>query len=176
MNGYRILPNYTYDDYCQWEGKWEIIDGIPYAMSPMPSPRHQLLANEIGALLSNQLKSQKCSCRVYQTVDVRINDHTVVCPDIVVACQSIEKNYIDFPPTIVVEIFSPSTKVKDLNTKFDMYENFGIPFYIMVDPETNTISIYQLSDKHYEKIDPNSVKIDLGNGCQLITNMSQIFD
>lgn len=170
-----MLPNYTYDDYCQWEGRWEIIDGIPYAMSPMSSPRHQLLANEIGALLSNHFKSQKSHCRVYQAVDVRINDHTVVCPDIVVACQSIEKNYIDFPPTIVVEIISPSTKVKDLNTKFDLYESFGIKVYIMVEPDANTISIYKLVEKHYELIEPHIMNIDLENGCQIATDMSQIF-
>jgi hypothetical protein len=24
------LPHYTYDDYAQWEGRWEIISGVPY--------------------------------------------------------------------------------------------------------------------------------------------------
>jgi hypothetical protein len=37
----KILPHYTYEDYCRWEGQWELIDGIPYAMSPMPRPQHQ---------------------------------------------------------------------------------------------------------------------------------------
>jgi hypothetical protein len=37
------LPHYTYDDYVQWEGNWEIINGIPYAMSPAPSKKHQQL-------------------------------------------------------------------------------------------------------------------------------------
>ncbi len=26
----KILPHYTYEDYCHWEGRWELIDGIPY--------------------------------------------------------------------------------------------------------------------------------------------------
>ncbi len=29
----RYRPHYTYNDYCQWEGKWELIEGIPYALS-----------------------------------------------------------------------------------------------------------------------------------------------
>jgi hypothetical protein len=37
----KILPHYTYSDYEQWEGQWELIDGIPYAMSPLPVPKHQ---------------------------------------------------------------------------------------------------------------------------------------
>ena len=39
----KILPYYTYEDYCHWEGRWELIDGIPYAMSPAPNPIHQWL-------------------------------------------------------------------------------------------------------------------------------------
>ena len=27
-------PHYTYEDFCQWEGQWELIQGIPYAMTP----------------------------------------------------------------------------------------------------------------------------------------------
>ena len=41
-NKYR--PHYTYDDYCQWEGRWELIEGMPYAMSPAPVPAHQRVA------------------------------------------------------------------------------------------------------------------------------------
>jgi hypothetical protein len=35
--GAKILPYYTYytyEDYLHWEGRWELIDGIPYAMTP----------------------------------------------------------------------------------------------------------------------------------------------
>jgi len=34
----RYRPYYTYDDYCQWEGRWELIEGMSYAMSPLPVP------------------------------------------------------------------------------------------------------------------------------------------
>ncbi|HEO65459.1 MAG TPA: Uma2 family endonuclease, partial [Spirochaetes bacterium] len=35
------IPRYTYEDYVNWEGRWELIDGLPYAMSPLPSINHQ---------------------------------------------------------------------------------------------------------------------------------------
>jgi hypothetical protein len=41
---FRLLPHYTYDDWLNWEGQWELIEGIPYAMSPMPVPNHQRIA------------------------------------------------------------------------------------------------------------------------------------
>ena len=33
----KIIPHYTYDDWINWEGKWELIEGHPIAMSP---PHH----------------------------------------------------------------------------------------------------------------------------------------
>lgn len=41
------LPHYTYDDYARWEGDWELIEGVPFAMSPAPSIRHQSLSVSI---------------------------------------------------------------------------------------------------------------------------------
>jgi hypothetical protein len=37
MSAVKLLPHYTYEDYCHWEGRWEVIDGISYAMIPAPS-------------------------------------------------------------------------------------------------------------------------------------------
>jgi hypothetical protein len=50
------IPNYTYSDYCKWEGNWEVIEGIAYAMSPMANPRHQYLATEISISLRKNIK------------------------------------------------------------------------------------------------------------------------
>jgi hypothetical protein len=43
----KYLPYYTYEDYKQWEGNWELINGIPYAMAPSPLKKHQLVAVRI---------------------------------------------------------------------------------------------------------------------------------
>lgn len=51
MSAVKLLPHYSYDDYCNWEGRWELIEGLPFAMSPTPSPRHQwVVANIIYEL------------------------------------------------------------------------------------------------------------------------------
>src|ERR1700724_3853005 len=83
-----ILPHYTYDDYRLWEGRWEIIDGIPYAMSPAPSLRHQLVTGNIIGELRNALKSTECNeaCKVYNFIDLKISEDTVVQPDVSVVC------------------------------------------------------------------------------------------
>ena len=77
---------YSYKDYVQWEGRWELIDGIPYAMSPAPTPKHQMIANTLGALFYLALKNCK-HCKAYQFVDFKIAEHTVVQPDISILCR-----------------------------------------------------------------------------------------
>jgi hypothetical protein len=61
MSAIQLLPRYTYDDYVQWEGKWEIIYGIPYAMAPAPVPKHQYLASNLATEFTIALKKcKKC--------------------------------------------------------------------------------------------------------------------
>jgi hypothetical protein len=52
----RILPHYTYADYKHWEGNWELIEGIPYAISPAPLPKHQYIASNLTGELRNAVK------------------------------------------------------------------------------------------------------------------------
>ena len=90
----KILPYYTYDDYCIWEGKWELIYGIPYAMSPAPTTKHQRIT---AALLSEfHFALKKCKhCRVYDPVDYKVAEDTVIQPDVLVICGKPKLNFLD---------------------------------------------------------------------------------
>ncbi len=171
----KILPNYTYDDYCQWEGMWELIDGIPYSMSPMPSPLHQRISSEILTEFSVLLKQNKCSCTVYQPIDLKIDEHTVLNPDLLIVCEPIEKQFLDFPPQLVVEILSPSTRLKDLNTKFELYQNFGIPYYIIVDPDNQTIAVYILKSNGIYEVLEKPYRFLLNDSCCIEPDFSGIW-
>ncbi len=66
----KILPHYTYDDYVHWEGRWELIEGHPIAMSPLPIPEHQRVAAELRYEFMSALKGSKCkNCRAYDPLD-----------------------------------------------------------------------------------------------------------
>lgn len=54
-NVVRILPNYTYDDYIHWEGKC-----IPYAIAPLPLPKHQRIAAALNYEFIGAIKKAKC--------------------------------------------------------------------------------------------------------------------
>lgn len=145
------LPHYTYQDYLQWEGKWELIDGIPYSMSPAPNLKHQKINTNIIIQLENKLRN--CSgCEVYMPIDWKTTEFTVVQPDVSVVCgKSQNDNYLDFPPTVIFEILSPSTSKKDREIKFNLYQSEGVAYYVIVNPETKNVEIFQNNNFQYQK-------------------------
>lgn len=52
-----LLPSYTYSDYKEWKGEWELIEGIPYSMAPSPSIKHQSIGTKIITLLENSIEN-----------------------------------------------------------------------------------------------------------------------
>jgi Uma2 family endonuclease len=148
MSAIQLLPRYNYDDYVQWEGKWEVIRGIPYAMAPAPIPKHQYLATNIASEFRHSLKKCK-KCKVYQPLDYKVDNETILQPDVLILCHEIKKKFLDFPPTLVVEILSPATELKDRHTKFEIYQEQGIPYYLIVSPESETVELYELENERY---------------------------
>jgi Uma2 family endonuclease len=126
----KMLPHYTYADYCQWEGRSELIEGIPYAMSPAPKSKHLWICANLLSEFRVALQNIKCNdYKVYGFVDVKYSDDTIFEPDGLIVCGEIKQHFLDFPPKLVFEILSPSTALKDRHTKFSFYEKFVIPYY-----------------------------------------------
>lgn len=146
----KILPHYTYEDYVHWEGRWELIEGHPIAMSPLPVPEHQRVAAELRYEFMSALKDSKCkNCKAYDPVDYKITNDTILQPDILIVCGKINKKYLDFPPALVVEVLSTSTQLRDRNTKYEFYQQQGIKYYLTVDIEKQIIEIYELIQNQY---------------------------
>ena len=149
----KILPHYTYSDYLLWEGKWELIDGFPIAMSPSPIPKHQRISAALSSLFIVALQHCK-KCSVYDPIDYKVADDIILQPDVLIVCSEIKKDFLDFAPALVAEILSPSTVLRDRHTKFDIYEQQEIGYYLIVDPEKSTIEVYQLTNKKYILVKP----------------------
>ena len=173
----QYIQKYTYTEYQHWEDSWELINGYPYAMSPSPMPRHQVLGNKINycftqALLTNK---QTCKCDLLYGSDWVISNDTVVKPDIMIVCGEYDDNKpIQISPFLIVEIFSPSTRLKDRNTKFTLYEQQGVKYYLMADPEKKTLENFQLIDKKFQE--QKSIEIfELDSSCKIEVSLATIF-
>jgi Uma2 family endonuclease len=146
------LPNYTYNDYKEWEGDWELIYGIPYAMAPAPMIKHQAISNKIAWQLQDALK-ECAKCQALLPVNWKIDDSTIVQPDNLVICHKpLNDAYIKKAPKIIFEILSKSTATKDRNLKYDLYEKEGVEYYIIVDPKEEIAKVYKLQYGRYIKV------------------------
>ena len=143
----KILPHYTYEDYSKWEGRWELLEGIPYSMCPAPAPRHQWVSSNIKAELRAAIKKSGCkNCKVYDFIDIKVAEDTILQPDALVVSQEINKPFLDFPASLIVEVLSPSTAMKDRNNKLYIYQAQKIPYYLIVDADKNEVEIYHLDE------------------------------
>jgi len=52
-------------------------------------------------------------------------------------------------PDLVVEVLSLSTRLRDLFTKLEGYQDVGVRFYWVIDPETLLIAEYELTPEGY---------------------------
>jgi Uma2 family endonuclease len=173
------VPNYTYEDYLHWEGRWEIIEGVPFAMSPAPTPKHQHISSQLQYLFTDALLNANCNhCKVYDFLDYKIAEHTVIKPDVLIVCDKIEKNFLDFKPALVVEILSPATAMKDRNSKFYLYENEEVPYFLIVDPDKETVEVFALQNGKYAlvEIEVNTMEFCLGEGCTINIAKDKIWD
>ncbi|HGG59492.1 MAG TPA: Uma2 family endonuclease [Gammaproteobacteria bacterium] len=143
-----VLPYqeyYTYEDYQQWQGDWELIEGMPYAMTPSPSVTHQTVATNLVAEIkanANNPDSAYSHCHVLMETDWQISNDTVVRPDVMVICQDIDERVV-VTPELIVEVVSSSSTKRDEVMKFDLYQREGVLYYVLAYPEKRLARIYK---------------------------------
>lgn len=149
--------SYTYGDYRTWDdgGRWELIDGTLYAMSPAPTLAHQKLAFHIAKRLDDFLDGKPCEVFT-SPVDVRFEESdkadTVVQPDVIVVCDPSKRRRegVVGAPDLVVEVLSPSTAGRDTIEKLRLYQREGVPEYWIVAPEEKVLYQHVLKDGQYD--------------------------
>jgi Uma2 family endonuclease len=147
---------FTYAEYCTWDDdqRWELIDGVPYNMTPAPATRHQRILGNLHLRISSFLAGKICT-PFFAPTDVVFDDHNVVQPDLLVVCDKgkITEANIQGAPDLVIEILSPATGRKDRREKKALYERFGVREYIVLDPLNETVERLTLADGQYGQPD-----------------------
>ena len=148
---------YTYADLFTWpeDGRWELIDGIPYDMSPSPTLTHERIGMALIKQFSDYLDGHTCEL-FSAPFDVRLpkpgqdgmTADTVVQPDLFVVCEpdKLDEHGCVGAPSLVIEIISPSTMCKDLREKYVVYQRAGVPEYWIIDPKKKTLQIHTLDE------------------------------
>ncbi len=173
----RILPHYTVAERDKWEDSWELIEGIPFAMSPSPIPRHQRVSFLLAQEFDFELKKKCKACRIYQAIDWKVSEDTVFIPDLLVTCKPVGKKNLETAPELVAEILSPATAVKDRNTKFAWYQQQRVKYYLLINADTKTVEIFELIEDVLTPVShTGTFTFQLSDGCQTDISFTQIWD
>ena len=147
--------------------KTEKIDGVIYDMSPSPNYLHGVVNNNINTMIKTGLKGSLCLVFM-ENLDFKFqpekNDDYVI-PDIMIVCDrnKIKGGSYTGVPKFVVETLSPSTAMRDLSVKKDIYETTGVLEYWIVSPRECGIQIYYLNDGKYELVNSYILESDKNN-------------
>ena len=148
----RFRHAYTWDDYRTWDDgeRWELIGGEPFCMSPAPASRHQAIVTDLVAQLHQHFKGRQCRPLV-SPVDVKLSAEDVVQPDAIVVCDpsQIRETHVEGPPTLAVEVLSPSSHRHDRVRKLRLYARFGILEYWLIQPNPAVVEVLQLAGDGY---------------------------
>lgn len=146
----------TYKDYeaLPADGRhYELHEG-ELSVTPAPSPLHQQVSGNLFVVLRHHVKTHGLGEVLYAPIDCILSDITIVQPDIVylenARLSAISARGIEGPPTLVVEIVSPSTIQIDRNVKFQLYARHGVPYYWLVDLEVRSVEAYTLAGGAYQ--------------------------
>jgi Uma2 family endonuclease len=131
----------------------EYIDGLVF-MSPSPSTKHQRISGKLYIKMGIFLEGKPCEI-FHAPFDIELKNERmegtkIVIPDLSVICDRsgfTDARYVGVP-NLIVEILSPSNQTHDLITKLNLYMNYGVKEYWIVNPMLNAVSVYALNDEN----------------------------
>ncbi len=126
-------------------------------MSPSPVNIHQVIVGEIFIGLSLFIKQEKLGEVRIAPYDVHFSKRNIFQPDIIFIANEnlskIESKGLVGVPDLVVEILSPGTSHVDMGEKRDVYEQYGVKEYFIVDPATKIVTPLILQGREFVEME-----------------------
>jgi Uma2 family endonuclease len=153
------LPRlYTYDElvaespetnqHCElWDG--ELI------MSPAPSFWHQQIVARFFHQIHAWVSKHNLGEVVTAPIDMVLSPHRVTQPDVVFIAQDrlgIIDRVIKGPVDLALEVISLGNRNRDRIEKRDLYEQYGVKEYWLIDPEAETVEVFHLENGRYQLV------------------------
>ncbi len=155
-----LNETYSYADYLTWQFKEtvELIKGKVMLMSPAPNVKHQRVSMNFSGSLFNFFKRKKC--QVFAApFDVRLYDrkksilvnediHSVVQPDLCVICNPdiLDMQGCNGAPDWIIEILSKGNSKREMQIKYELYQESGVQEYWIVYPNDQAINQFVLDE------------------------------
>ena len=116
--------------------KYEVVRGELF-VTPAPTPTHETVCARLSRILTRYAELEGLGLVYHPRAVLQFEDSEVE-PDLMVRREHTGDSgtWSSAPvPSLIVEVFSPSTRQRDQNQKRDLYMDAGVGEYWMVDPE-----------------------------------------
>jgi Uma2 family endonuclease len=132
----------------------EFLRGKHFVVTPSPARLHQMVAARLTLPLGNFLVRHPTLTMFFAPADVRIEEHSVVQPDIFVVRGEFPAK-VDAQsgleiPELVIEILSPGTAGRDRGEKREIYQKTGVAEYWIADIDSRVIERWRPEDERPE--------------------------
>jgi len=130
----------------------ELWDG-ELIMSPTPNPTHQRLVFNLASLLRDFVAAKKLGEVFLSPLDVVLTQRQVVQPDVFFVAKSrlhLITDRVRCVPDLAVEVLSPGRRRRDRVDKKELYQQFGVREYWIVDPEARTVEAFVLEKGEFK--------------------------
>lgn len=148
-------PLLTYADYAALPDdghRYQLLEG-ELIVNPSPTRWHQEVLSRLFQKMSLHVQERQLGAIYFAPLDVVLNDHNVLQPDILfVSAQRrdiLTDPNIQGAPDLCVEVLSPGTERIDRLRKLELYARFGVAHYWIVDTAARTIEEYVLQGDVY---------------------------
>jgi len=145
-------------DIAPEDQKAELIDGEMIMASPASTP-HEDLFTFLIQTLGVYVRERNLGRMLGSRTAMRLSESEVYEPDVVFVSRSresiIQRNFIDGPADLVVEILSRSTAHVDRGRKLIECALAGVREYWLLDPDLRIAEFYQLSGNRYLRVPPD---------------------
>lgn len=135
-------------------GIYELIKGEIVRRSS-PNTPHQRTALKLIRHLDRFIEEKKLGHLFFAPYDVYLDENNAgIQPDILFVSNERdfvirENNGVVGAPDLIVEIISKGTAAKDRGDKKDIYEQFAVREYWIVDPVARSVEVYRMVDDRY---------------------------
>jgi Uma2 family endonuclease len=133
--------------------RYELHEGEIY-VTASPRPRHQMVVGNLYLIIAEHVRRLGLGEVFLSPIDVILSDVTVVEPDLIYLDagrrERVSDRGIEGPPTLAIEVLSPTTASADRGVKQQLSARYGVPHYWIVDLDARVIETYHLAGKTYE--------------------------
>ncbi len=122
-----------------WDGK--------IIMSPTPRPNQQRIVSRFYKLMDAFVEERELGEVFLSPLDVILSQHRVVQPDVFFIAKArlnLVTDRVRCAPDLAMEVISEGSWRRDRGDKKDLYEQFAVREYWIIDPEAQTIEVFAL--------------------------------